>query len=234
MSASWSKPCCQWLERLLEEWQVKFFFPTSQLRSSLLLPNRLRHVAEFARYMDILDFPLLLLPKLSIRCTSRCELLWINAAMITQAWHFNRSCQVQRSELHMTWRRTSCEVATNFVQNFPAYIADFVASGLHIQQCILILFLYNVHYLCTCAGVPAAQSSRWAAHIKQVPFTMHYMLFIYHSLYVPRPSPCSCIAYSGTACSSVFSAANITNIASMDSVIELTKARLPPLSHGIL
>ena len=124
-------------------------------------------------------FPLLLLPKLSIRCTSMCK-----CAMITQAWHFNQSCQLQRSELRMTWRWTSCEVATNFVQSLPAYIADFVASGLHIQQCMLILSLYNVHYLCTCAGVSAAQSSRWAAHIKQVPFTIHYMLFttLYMSL----------------------------------------------------
>lgn len=41
----------------------------------------------------------------------------------------------------------------------------------------------------------------------------------------PPSSPCSCIAYSGTACSSVFGAANITgpiaNIAFTDPLIEL-------------
>ena len=54
----------------------------------------------------------------------------------------------------------------------------------------------------------------------------HTLYVVYHSLYVPPPSPCSCIAYSGTACSSVFGAANITDITSMDSVIELATARL--------
>ena len=73
-----------------------------------------------------------------------------------------------------------------------------------------------------------------------MPFTITHG--VYHSVYVcPPPSLYSCTAYSGTACSSVFGAANITStsvggssfISTADSAIETNLAALSAVRASV-
>ena len=48
--------------------------------------------------------------------------------------------------------------------------------------------------------------------------------WFYYSVYVPPPSLCSCTAYSGTPCSRVIGAANITNVGGSSFISTLNSA----------
>ena len=114
-----------------------------------------------------------------------------------------------------------------------------MVSGLHIQQ-------YNCNNsfplqcsLYTSLRVQECQLHRARGeHPISNKYTFYHTHGVYHSVYVcPPPSLCSCTAYSGTVCTSVFGAANLTNVGgfiSIDSVIEatITAARDSGLSEA--
>ena len=71
------------------------------------------------------------------------------------------------------------------------------------------LSLYNVHYLSKLHRSVSCTEVR-SPHQK-ISFTITHG--VCHSVYVcPPPSLCSCTAYNGNECTSVFGAANITNV----------------------
>ena len=123
------------------------------------------------------------------------------------------------------------------------YVYFYIQSKKYEASCPPLLILQHLFFLSiiftTSLRVQECQLHRGEKPTSKNPFTITHG--VYHSVYVcPPPSLCSCIAYNGNECTSVFGAANLTStsvggsISTTDSTIETNLALSTSISQDCL